>query len=518
MIEALVEKYDKKISRLLEILPGLFTWLLLLSPIWLGLLYPSAMVYLITFLSVYWFFLAFKHTLGIAIGYNRYQKELGIDWAKECEKLDFVGLPDRQTIPNSLEDTKHFVLIPAVNEPYDVLKESFDSLALQTYPTDRITVVYTIEERYARETTSRLDSIIGNRRNLFDEILIYMHPAGISGEAVGVGGANRTWGARRAVDHLLSDGKIIKNYIFSSLDADHVIHPHYLSRLTHLYLTSDKRYNRFYSTAVHLFNNNHWRVPAMMRIEANSVTLGGLSDWVVGKLATKDTFAAYSCSLQTLIDADFWDVRVGIDDSVFYWRAFFARNGDFVGTPHYIPYSADAVEGKSYIKAYTSLYRQLLRWGWGVITIPMSIKGFLKNNNVPFSRKFAWIVKHFERFVILINVVFLITFGFSLLTLVNPYVRQSSFAYSLPDMMSTIMTITLIFLIPSTIYRTRIAPPMPSTWPLWKKFTAFLEGPMVILNLLTFSFFPFVEAQTRLMFGTKMKDLYHTPKLREVEE
>ncbi len=514
MIEALVEKHGVKINRLLEIAPGLLTWLLLLSPIWLGFLYPSIIVYAITFMSVYWVYLALKHAVGIPIGYSRYQRELKIDWLKRCGELDFSSLPDIQTLPDCLESVRHFVLIPAVNEPYEVLKQSLDSIAKQSFPTKQIFLVYTIEEEHADEVKERIEKIRGEEGAAFDKLLVFVHPSNIRDEAKGVGGANRTWGARHAVEYLKNQNENLKNYIFSSLDADHVLNPQYLARLTHLYLTSDRRYNRFYTTAVHLFNNNHWEVPAVMRIEANSVTLGGLADWVTGYTATKDTFAAYSCALQTLVDADYWDVRVGIDDSIFYWRAFFARDGDFVGTPHYIPYSADAVGGETYIKSYVSLYKQLLRWGWGAVTIPISIRGFLVNKKVPIQKKLAWILRHFQRFVLLVNVVFLITFGFSLLTIVNPYIKQTSFAYNLPNVISTIMTATLILLIPATIYRSKIAVPIPKRWPLWRKAFAFLEGPLVILNLLTFSFFPFVEAQTRMMFGKKMRDLYHTPKVR----
>jgi hypothetical protein len=343
--------------------------------------------------------------------------------------------------------------------------------------------------------------------------MFFTHPAGIVGEAIGVGGANRTWGAKGVIEYMKKNKMDIKNYIFSSLDADHVLHKHYFSRLAHLYLTSDKRNNKFYTTAVHLFNNNHWEVPVFARVEANSVTLGTMSEWAISP-DFKETFAAYSCSLQTLVDANFWDVTLGVDDSVFYWRAFFARKGEFEGVCHWIPYSADAVEAETTFKTYKSLYKQLLRWGWGIIKFPLAIKGFLTEAEIPLSKKILWTLKQLEREVLLINTVFLINFGFATVTLVNPLVKQSNFAYSLPDLISLIMTITLIFLLPGTFLRLKIAPPMPKKWNIFRKFLTYLEGFAVIVNLLTFSFFPYIEAQTRLLLGKKMKDLYHTPKIR----
>ncbi len=514
MFREYVLKNDKKVHRILESIPGVATWLLLLSPIWLGLLAPQVIVYILTFLTVYWIFLGVKHSYGMFIGYKKHKEEMSMNWLEECQKLNFQDLPDKKTLPSSLSEVRHFILIPAVNEPYEVLKDSLSSVINQTFPTKQMTLIYTIEERFAEKTKETINRILGEYNYEFEDVLIYAHPAGIPGEAIGAGAANRAWGAKHAVEEMISKGRNIRNYIMSTIDSDHVLDKQYYARLTHLYLSSDKRDNKFYTTAVHLFNNNRWRVPLVMRIEADSVSLGTLSAWTVSKRSTMDTFSSYAVSLQTLIDADFWDVSLGVDDTMFYWRAFFTRNGDFEGVPHFIPYSADAVEGKNYINSYVSLYKQLLRWGWGAIDFPLSVKGFLVNTNVKLSSKVNWLLKHFEKRVLLLNMVYLITFGFSIVTLVNPYVKQTNFAYSLPKIMSTLLTFNLIFFLPTTYFRLKLASPMPKEWNFLQKFLRAAEGPMVIVNMLTFSFFPFIEAQTRMIFGKKMKDLYHTPKTR----
>ncbi len=512
-----LEKHDRLVQRAGEIFPGLLAWTTILSPIWLGLLWPRAMVFFLTLITLYWSYMAIVNTLGLVIGYPRYKKEMAEDWLARYNKLDFANLPEPETLPPSKEELKHFILIPCVNEPHIVLKESFDSFLEQTFPTKSMTLVYTIEEKYANETKKKIKDIVLPYKDKFDQILIFVHPSGIPGEAKGVGGANRTWGASKAVKFLKEHGRNPRDYIFSSFDADHILDRQYLARLSHLYLTVGGRDNHFYSTAMHLFNNNHWRVPSMPRIEANFVTLGTLSSrsvpWGLSSLAV-ETFASYSCSLQTLIDCDYWDVQIGIDDTMFFWRGFYARDGDFKLAQHYIPYSADAVEGKDYWDAHKSLYKQLVRWGWGALDVPLSFKVFLKNKKIPSSKKFMWLYQHIKLRVIMTNMVFLLTFGFAILTFVNPAVKQSSFAYSLPDAMSWVLTFTMIFLIPPTYYRAKITPPMPKEWSVFKKILMNLEGIAVIINLLTFSFFPYLDAQTRMMFGKRMKDLYHTPKVR----
>ncbi len=515
MIAHFVEQHDKQVQRLLEIIPGLLTWSVILSPLWLGFLFPRAVIVFLIFLTVYWCYLAFKGTVAGIVGYRRFKQEMKTNWQEELTKLDFETLPDKETLPASLNDVKHFVLIPMVNEGLDVINATLGALLKQTFNPHNITVVLTVEQKYFEESKANILKTLGEDINKFDDVLIFEHPAGIVGEAVGAGAANRTWGATHGVEVLRQKGVTIKNYIFTTIDADHVLDQQYIARLTHLYLTSDKRNNKFYSSAVYLFNNNIWDVPAVMRIEANFVTLGTLGAWAGWHNSqTKDTFAAYSTSLQTLIDADFWDVSLGIDDTIFYWRAFFARNGDFRGVNHYIPFSADAVKGSSYVDSYKSLYRQLLRWGYGVIDFPLSVKGFLKSDKVPLNLKLSWVINHLHKRVFLINMVFLITFGFTVTTIVNPDIKQTIFAYSLPSLMSYILTFTMVFLIPTVILRSKIALPMPEEWPLWKKILKFSESPLILINLLTYSFIPYVDAQTRVMLGKKLKDLYHTPKVR----
>ncbi|MFZ2663918.1 MAG: glycosyltransferase family 2 protein [Patescibacteria group bacterium] len=513
-MSSFVEKNDRFVHRSLEVLLGVLTWSFLTSPIWMGLLYPPAMVYLLTFLTVYWSYLALRHSLGLFKGYRAYEEEMAQDWYLECRKLNFSSLPDEKTLPPSLSDIRHMIMIPVVNEPEQVLRDCIESILNQTFPSKQMILVFTVEEKYSTEVVERIRKIIGEREKDLYKVMFFIHPAGIPGEAIGDGGANRAWGSSHAVEELKNLGENIRSYTFSNLDSDHVLNKQYIARFTHAYLTTDKRDNHFYSSAVPLFDNNLWRVPLMMRLEANGVTLGVLSDWAVSKGKVRKTFSAFSTSLQTLIDAGYFDVSLGADDTIFYWRAFFARDGDFEGVPYFIPYSADAVEGKNYLDSHKSLYKQLLRWGWGVVDFPLSVKGFMKSKKIKFSKKIGWVIRHLKERVLLVNAVFLITFGFGIVTMVNPLVKQSSFAYSLPDIMSVILTLTLVFMIPGSFFRKKFAVPPPKEWSRVRKLLTYFEGPLIMLNLLTYSFLPWVQAQTMMLLGKRFKNLYHTEKVR----
>jgi hypothetical protein len=515
-ISNFVKNHDRFVTRILEIIPGLGTWIFITSPIWLGLTYPRAVVYITIFITIYWFYLACKGTIGSILGYRKYKSEMSTDWWKKCQELNFAELPDKITLPPSLAETKHFVLVPMVNEPDPVLLPMLESIMAQTYPTEKITLVFTIEEKYSEEMTARVSNLVAPFLSRLEDFMVFVHPAGIVGEAIGAGAANRTWGAKHAVEKLVRNGRNLSDYIFTTIDSDHVLDPQYLSRLTHLYLTSENRQHKYYSTAVYLFNNNLWRVPSIMRIETYFITLGVMGDWALssGEAEFKDTFSCYSSALQTLVDINYWDVSLGVDDTIFYWRAFIKYNGDFRGMNHFIPFSSDAVEGKNYVNSYKSLYKQLLRWGYGVIDFPLSMKEFLINDNIPFISKLTWGLEHLRKRVLLTNTAFMLTFGFSIASSINPIFRQSAYAYTVPAITSFILTFAMVFLIPSVILRYKMSAPMPKEWPFWRRGIILLEAPLMIVNLLTFSFIPFVDAQTRVMLGKKMKNLYHTPKVR----
>jgi hypothetical protein len=289
------------------------------------------------------------------------------------------------------------------------------------------------------------------------------------------------------------------------------LHPQSLARISYAYLSDPEPDNKFFQTAVYLFDNNLWEVPPLMRIQANSVTLAVLSSWVF-EANRKDTWSCFSVTLPTLIESDYWDTSLGVDDTPFFWRVFFTKKGRFEGHHFYVPVYADAVQGKNWIKAHVAQYKQLLRWGWGVIVFPIAMKGFL-TAKMPLRLKLEKLYHMVEQYTIWRTVTFLITFGFLLLVLVNPNIRQTSLGYQLPRITGTILTGAFLFLLPLAILRAKITRPIPSGWPWWKRVWAYLEGPLVIVNLLTYTFFPYLEAETRLMLGKRLK-FWSTPKVR----
>lgn len=505
MKEKLLKKYENKIQRFFEIVPGLLTWLVLTSPIWLARPLPLVAAFFLTFLVLFWVYRALIHIVGLFIGYRRYRKEISIDWLEKLKKLD----------QNNPFVVKHLLLVPIASERYDVLKSSLEAVANQTYPRENIFLVLSVEERGGKELLIDAQRLKKELKEKIPNFWLSVHPAGLPNEAVGAA-ANRSWGAKDAVVRLSRQGENVNNFLLTTFDADGIIDHQFLSRLTYEYLVTKDRENHFYQTAVHLYDNNLWQVPPLMRVQANSITLAVLSSWTF-EAHLKDTWSCFSLPLATLISVDYWDVTLGIDDTPFFWRAFFKKNGSFSGRTFYIPISSDAVQGKSFVDSHISQYRQLLRWGWGVMVFPIAMRGFLTVPGIPLRQKFLQLYKMIEQYTVWRTVTFLLSFGFPLLLLVNPRLRITALGYNLPRLTGYILTFALVFLLPATVIREKIVKGKPKEWSWWKKALTYLEGPLVIVNLLTYVFVPYIDAETRMMFGHKFR-FKTTPKIRKKDK
>ena len=511
----MIDPEHSKLDRALMVVPGLTSWIMIFMPIWLGATAPRAASFILTFLAVYWVYLSITHTYNLYRGYYRYKKESSTDWYKKILELDYSKLPSPESLPVSIADTKHLILIPTVREGFDILKDTFEAIINQNYPKDKMLVVIGTEELGEEPVKKALDEVHAQFGDKLPRIMHFIHPRGIPGEIVGVASPNRRWAAKSAVDQLISEGEDIKNYIFTTYDSDWKLHKEFISRLTYAYLTDGKRLNRFYETAVHLFSNNLWKVPAISRIESHNITLGMLANWTFSPYY-KESFSCYSAALQTLIDCDYWDTTM-IDDTVFYWRAFLAREGDFSAKHFYIPIYGDATGGDSYVKAHKNLYKQLERWGWGSITTVLALKSMIQYfpKKATLEDKIMWVYSKMERHLILRTSVFLLTFGFTILTFVNVTIKSSTAIYALPQTLSLFLTSSIIMLVPIGYIKYKLYEDIiDKKWPLWRRFLIFAEGPLIIINLLTFSFIPWLWAETQMMFGKMPKVTFYTPKSR----
>ena len=185
----------------------------------------------------------------------------------------------------------------------------------------------------------------------------------------------------------------------------------------------------------------------------------------------------------------------------------------------YIPTYNDAVENETYFKSHVSFYKQQYRWGWGIFTLPISMAVLSEDKkNFPAHRKFALLKTMFE-YLWFLTVVFVLTFGLSIMGWVNPGFQFTGFAYNLPRILSYVFTAIMLSNIAVVIYRRQLTP-VPKGWKWWRHVLDFLETYLIAFNMLTFSFIPYIQAMTEMMVGSGRfkRNFYVTEKVKIKEK
>ncbi|NTV78359.1 MAG: glycosyltransferase [Clostridiales bacterium] len=506
------------LRRFYEFIPGLVMWIFLLSPFIFALKrWDQAFAIYIAFLVAYWSLRTVKYMAGITIGLRRKKLEMATDW---INKID-------TEIGESSKRVRFMYLCPVVSESLDTLEPAFEAWSNSDIGADRIDVVIAMEERKKDVQIAHFEHLKQKYGKKFGSMQYYIHPAGIEGEVIGVKGANINWAARHFAEDLEKQGKDIANYMVITCDSDLRPHPKYLSAVLYKYLTVEDRDNTFYASAVHTFNNNIWRVPPLIRAQSNMLTLVLLQSWVVYKykripfigerIYVRDTFSSYVVNLKTLKEIEFWDPEIANDDTAFYWNAMVRSKGTFKSQEVYIPTYNDAVENESFVKTHVSYYKQQHRWGWGSVNVAITMASLFSNKSkdFPIYRRAFMLKNIFEYQVWYMTVVFILSFGLIIMGWLSPSYQYTVLAYNLQKALSYIFTIITLTNIPIVIFRRQLSP-VPKDWKWWRHLLDFAETFLVTINMLTFGFIPYVQAQTEMMLGlAKFKrNFYVTEKVK----
>ncbi len=81
---------QKWFYRLWEIIPGLTSWVVLVSPILLSLVWPVAVAYFIIAFDLFWLLKSFRMSLGLVEGYSLLKKSEKIDWRARLAELEDI--------------------------------------------------------------------------------------------------------------------------------------------------------------------------------------------------------------------------------------------------------------------------------------------------------------------------------------------------------------------------------------------------------------------------------------------
>ncbi len=536
--------------RFFEILPGALSWLTLVLMFVLSWQLPAFVAIFIILFDIYWLLKTIYLSFHLRSTFSAMKKNLKVNWFSRL----------REEFPEKWNDIYHLVILPMYREPYEVVKESFDSLVKANYPKDKFMVVLAIEEGAgvaARQTAAKIKQEFAPT---FFKFLITIHSADLPGEIPGKG-SNETRALKEAkrliVDPLVqsdnsgdsdafgySDYVKLKyeNILVSVFDIDTQIFPDYFGRLTFVFLNSSNRLRAIYQP-IPLFTNNIYQAPTLARIVAFSSTFWQMMQQARAERLT--SFSSQSLPLTVLLDIGFWHPDVVSEDSRIFWQGYLRYHGDFRVEPLLYPVSMDANVGPTFWQTMKNNYKQHRRWAWGCENIPYmmcgrrtieanqreqireisrkdsqsfaSREGFLYDKKIPLGKKWYWsfnIIEGFHSWAT--NSLLIFALGWLPVIIGGRNFKATLLSYSLPQLTRWIIQLSMLGVASSAIVSILLLPPRPN-WVRWYHyFLYFLQWIFIPITLIVFGSFPALEAQTRLMLGGKFKlGFWPTPKTRK---
>ncbi len=498
----LKEKKDQLLYRALEIFPGFLCWSTLFLFVILSFKKPLWITIFIILFDLYWFLKTLYFSFYLRSAFKKMQKNLETDWLKLLKK----------NFSKKWTQFYHLIVYPIYKEPYQVIKESLNSLRKTDFPKERMIVVLSFESRAKAISEKTAQKIEKEFSPYFFKFLITFHPENLKGE-IQAKGANATYALKIAKKEIIDKLKIpYQKIIVSNFDADTQVPQKYFSCLLYYFLKQKDPYHKSYQP-VPLFINNIFEASGISKIMALSSTFWHLLNQ--DREEKLVTFSSHSVPFKPLLEVGFWQTNVVSDDSRIFWNLFLKNNGHWETVPLYYPVYMDAVAEKNFFKTFFNLYRQQRRWAYGCSDIPYFLFGFLKNKKIPFWKKLNYGFFTIEGFWSWATNSFLIFLGGWLpLILGGENFRILIQSFSLPDLSSKILTITMIGIITNIWISFQVLPPIESKKLKIKNyFLITLNWFLIPFNLIFLSSLPALEAQTRLLLGRYM-GFWHTPKSR----
>lgn len=485
--QTVFSRYPIKTRRLLELLPGIVSWTLILFPIWGSLLIPVVLAYFIIFFDVYWLYKSISLTILSFIGTNKIKDAEKKNWLKKAQEL-----------PN-FQKMYHVVVIPNFKEKGEKLRETLLSLSKQTFPTKRLVVVLAMEERES-DAKEKSGALVKEFEKTFGYIFATFHPD-IHGEVKGKS-SNESFGAKVAYEKLVKTKKIDIDFsTISSVDADSIFDPQYFSFLTFAFLSDGKPHNKFWQSA-NVTYNNFWQIPAPIRV---TNFFGSL--WRTALLVQKDKLvpnSTYSISFKLLSEIGFWDTDVIPEDYRIFFKAFFAKKGQVWVEPIFLKTSMDSPHSTTYVKSLKSSYDQLHRWSWGVSDDWLFIKWWFTVEGVPFWRK-TTLLYHvlLDHFLWPVNW-FIITVAANIIPFVNPGFTRTTLGYRMPQLAGSILTLCLFGTLTMIVIDYRNRPHAKNVSKL-KQFLFPLEFVLLPIAGFFLATLPAIISHTQLMLGKRIE-------------
>ncbi len=531
-------------ERFWEVLPGLQFWTVFLGAIILSYFQPVwAAIFIICF-DLYWVLKALNVSAHLIFSYLKFRILTTINWLDFTERLhdkqSFIehlhelseiktkrwrerhyykkeirrlkALGSNGLEGKSYRDFYHVIVLPFVDESFEVLYSTVTALSYTNYPKDRIILLLATEERVgapAQEVANKIKEQFGDN---FFKTIITVHPDGLPGEIKGKS-ANASY-AVSTVEKLLPEWGIeVDQVLVSNFDSDTIISPEYFGRVMYEFLTNEKPYRRSYQP-IAIYNNNIWDSPAIIRVVSVSNSFWQFTE--SSRPNRLRTFSSHSMTLRALIEVGYWKKDIINEDGFIFWQCYLHYKGDYEVVPLFIPISLDTCLADTTWQTLKNQYKQKKRWAYNVEYYPHLVPKLLKSPAPLFDRMYKLFQYVEGNFNWATASLMISTLGWMPLIIGGDAFNESVLAYNLPQVTRTLMTIATGFLIFSVYINLILLPPRPKKYGVSRSVMMYLQWFLVPFVSVIFGSLPAIEAQTRLMLGRYL-EFFVTPKSRKGE-
>lgn len=494
---------DYVLYRLFEALPGVLSLGTLAAIVLLSIYAPTVAAYFIIAFDLYWLLKTLYLGIHQRHNWRRLRHNMKADWREKISHMKY-------------EHLYHMVIMPYYKEPEEIVDQALSAMAAADYDTKKIILVLAGEARAGEEARAIGQRMEEKYRSTFGYFLHTVHPDGLPGEIRGKG-PNITYAAEETRTKVLDTHQIsYEDVIVSAFDIDTVILPQYFLCLSWYFLTTEHPHRASFQP-VPVYNNNIWDAPAVSRVAAFSSTFWQMIQQERPEKLT--TFSSHAVSFKALYEIGYWQKNMISDDSRIFWNLYLANDGTYRSIPISYPVSMDANLASSLWKTLGNIYRQHLRWMWGVENIPYMLFGFVKNKNISFRKKVHHTLVQIEGFWSLAtSPLIILLLGWLPLLLGGDVFRSTILSYNLPYVTRNLMVVAMLGLILAAVISFSLMPGLPQHMqkrPKLHYVVATLQWLLVPFTIIVFGALPGLHAQTRLLFGRYFGAFWVTPKHRK---
>lgn len=547
-------------ERLIEKVPAITAFLVIISPIVGALFAPRLTAYFVIIFNIYFLYKSISYFVLVVLAVIKVRSTENINWVARLEDLRFpeqgikrlkqeyenIALSEFDThkekmhrnkmIPSFLDryafylerrKTKkylldeiekleaikeqgifydpsklhHVIMIPHWKEPYGVLADTVTAISKSTFPTKQISVLMAAEARDPEgiEKSEKLKQEFGH---LFENFWVSSHVLQ-EDEVIGKS-SNMAWAGKFAVEQIKKLGWDLKSTTMTSCDADSIIDPQHFAKMSYEYAIREDAHYKFY-TGVIIFYSNIWRLKFYARVKNSISSLYNMTGQMrPDKLVP---FSTYTASFWLIDQIGYWTPWITPEDFHIFFKSLFKFPDKVSTVPLFLKTMSDAAEGSTHKETIKNNYFQQRRWVWG-ITIDgwMMAQVFKLAAKGKITARAAYVASHvFFDHIIGVVITFILVIGGNIPFLINPEFAGTVLGSRLPRVSGFIIQITIWFLIGMIITDYYFVKPKSDRKGLLKAILSMLEW--VFLPYVTFLivFLPGIEAHTRLLFGKRLE-------------